>query len=182
MKIHRFDIDGPALFVPKKHEDPRGDFMETFRADIFSDAIGGDVSFVQNNRSRSLLAATVRGLHAQTPPRAQGKLISVVQGTIFDVAVDIRKGSETYGRHVALKLSPDNSAQFWVPPGFLHGFITLAPNTIVQYSCTDYYAADHEVTIAWDDPSLAIDWGHATPELSAKDASAQSFANFTSPF
>ena len=182
MKTHRFDITGPVLFVPKKHEDSRGAFMETFRRDIFAQATGCNDPFVQDNRSVSENAGTLRGLHAQTPPRAQGKLISVVAGAIFDVATDIRKASPTFGRSVSLKLSPDNGAQFWIPPGFLHGFVTLAPRTIVSYKCTDYYSADHEITIAWNDPVLAIDWATDAPVLSAKDASARSFANFNSPF
>lgn len=182
MKAHRFDIAGPVLFAPKKHADARGSFMETFRRDVFFDATGCRDSFVQDNRSVSLAAGTLRGLHAQRPPRAQGKLVSVAAGSIFDVAVDIRKSSDTFGQYVALKLSPDNGAQFWVPPGFLHGFVTLEPGTIVTYKCTDYYSADDEVTIAWSDPDLAIDWSTDAPVLSQKDARAQSFASFATPF
>ena len=182
MKTHRFDIDGPVLFVPQSHEDARGVFMETFRQDIFARETGHDGGFVQDNRSLSKSAATLRGLHAQIPPKAQGKLVSVLRGAIFDIAVDIRNGSRTYGRHVALKLSPERGAQFWVPPGFLHGFLTLTPDTIVSYKCTDYYDPDREVTIAWDDPDLALDWGNDAPALSEKDARAQSFANFKSLF
>lgn len=182
MKFHAFDIEGPVLCVPKKHSDARGDFMETFRRDSFIGATGCADPFVQDNRSVSTAAGTLRGLHAQTSPSAQGKLVSVIRGSVFDVAVDIRKASKTYGRHVALKLSPDNGAQFWVPPGFLHGFITLEPGTIVTYKCTAYYAADHEITMAWNDPDLGIEWGHDAPVLSCKDALGQAFAKFTSPF
>lgn len=156
--------------------------METFRQDIFTRETGHAGGFVQDNRSVSKSAATLRGLHAQIPPKAQGKLISVIQGAIFDVAVDARKGSDTYGQHVALKLAPQRGAHFWVPPGFLHGFLTLTPDTIVSYKCTDYYDASCEVTLAWDDPDLAIDWGSDAPALSDKDGRGLSFANFKSPF
>ncbi len=182
MKTHRFDIAGPVLFVPEKHEDSRGAFMETFRRDVFAGATGCTDGFVQDNRSTSIEAGTLRGLHAQKPPRAQGKLVSAIAGAIFDVAVDIRKDSPTFGRSVSLKLSPQNGAQFWIPPGFLHGFVTLEPDTIVAYKCTDYYSPDHEICIAWNDADLAIDWSTDAPQLSDKDARAQSFANFASPF
>ena len=182
MKTRSFDIEGPILFEPKKHVDARGVFMETFRRDLFLKSTGFDADFVQDNRSVSVNAGTLRGLHAQKPPRAQGKLVSVSAGSLYDVAVDIRKGSKTFGKSIALRLSYETGAQFWVPPGFLHGFITLEPGTIVTYKCTDYYSADDDITVAWNDPDLAIDWNHDAPSLSAKDASAQSFANFSSPF
>lgn len=182
MKAHTFDIDGPVLFVPKKHADARGAFMETFRKDIFLKATGCADDFVQDNRSVSVSAATLRGLHAQAPPFAQGKLVSVASGSIFDVAVDVRKASPTYGQHVSIKLGPDNDAQFWVPPGFLHGFVSLEPQTVVIYKCTSYFSADHGITVAWDDADLGIDWSTDAPILSDKDARGEAFANFASPF
>lgn len=184
MNIDHFDIDGVVLFTPRRFGDDRGYFMETFRQSSFDEAVGGPVIFVQDNQSLSKDKGTVRGLHFQSPPHAQGKLVRCTQGAIIDVAVDARTGSPTYGQHVAVELTPDNGGQLWVPAGFLHGFSTLTDDTIVQYKCTDYYAADCDGNVAWNDPDLAIDWGIDASKavLSAKDAAAPLMADFTSPF
>lgn len=185
MDIQKFDIQGPVLFTPRRFGDDRGFFMETFRQTTFQEAVGPNAPvFVQDNQSFSKAAGTVRGLHFQTPPHAQGKLVRCTQGAIIDVAVDARRNSSTFGQHVRAELSPENGAQLWVPAGFLHGFSTLVDNTVVQYKCTDYYASDCDGNIAWNDPSLAIDWGidPANAVLSEKDAIAPSMENFNSPF
>ena len=140
METAYFDIKGPVLFTPKLHLDARGYFMETFTAQSFKAATGETLSFVQDNQSYSEAKHTIRGLHFQSPPHAQGKLVRCLAGSILDVAVDIRSGSETYGQHVKVVLSEDNKSQLWVPPGFLHGFATLEPDAVVAYKCTDYYA------------------------------------------
>ena len=185
MQTETFDVQGPVLFTPRRFGDARGYFMETFRASTFREAVGDDApAFVQDNQSLSARKGTVRGLHFQSPPHAQGKLVRCSQGRILDVAVDARRGSPTFGQHVAVELSADNAAQLWVPVGFLHGFSTLEDDTVVQYKCTDYYAADCDGTVAWDDPDLGIYWG-IDPQraiVSAKDAAAPRFADFGSPF
>ena len=185
MNLETYDIKGPVLFTPRRFEDDRGYFMETFRATVFADAVTGEApQFVQDNQSFSKTAGTVRGLHFQSPPHAQGKLVRCTQGAIIDVAVDARKGSPTFGQYVRAELTQENMCQLWVPSGFLHGFSTLKDNTIVQYKCTDYYNSDCDGNVAWDDPELAIDWGISptTAVLSAKDAAAPRMADFTSPF
>jgi dTDP-4-dehydrorhamnose 3,5-epimerase len=184
MKVQRFDILGPLLFTPKKYIDDRGYFMETFRYDTFCNAIGKKVSFVQDNQSFSTSIGTLRGLHYQSPPFAQGKLVRCTSGSIIDVAVDIRKNSKTFGKTVKVELSPDNAAQLWVPEGFLHGFLTLKECTEVQYKCTNYYSPDHDGNIAWDDPELSINWGIDSNSviLSEKDKIAPEMKNFINPF
>ncbi|MBB5047016.1 dTDP-4-dehydrorhamnose 3,5-epimerase [Rhodopseudomonas rhenobacensis] len=157
MNIETLSISGLLLVTPKKHGDQRGFFSETFRADVFA-AAGGDANFVQDNHVLSTQRGVVRGLHFQTPPHAQGKLVRCTRGAILDVAVDIRVGSPTYGQHVAAELSAENWRQLWVPPGFAHGYVTLEDNCEVIYKVTDYYAPDCDRGIAWDDPALAIDW------------------------
>ncbi len=184
MLFERSVIPDVVVVTPKKFTDSRGYFMETFRQNSFSEFVGRDVMFVQENHSLSRPAHTVRGLHFQTPPHAQGKLVRCSQGSIIDVAVDARSGSPTYGQHVAVKLTAENGCQLWVPEGFLHGFATLEPDTEVQYKCTDYYAADCDGSIAWNDPTLGIDWGinYEKARLSDKDKSAPFFKDFKSPF
>ena len=184
MQIQRFDIDGPVLFTPRRFEDDRGYFSETFRQSVFEEAVGETNLFVQDNQSLSKQAGTIRGLHYQSPPHAQGKLVRCTQGAIIDVAVDIRTGSPTYGQFVRAELTAENGQQLWVPTGFLHGFSTLTDNTVVQYKCTDYYAAECDGNVLWNDPDLSIDWGlkDLTPTLSDKDAAAPRFADFASPF
>lgn len=157
MLIERLSLPGVLLVTARKLGDSRGFFSETFRADLFA-AEGVPLAFVQDNHVRSTQRGVVRGLHYQTPPHAQGKLVRCSQGAILDVAVDIRLGSPTYGQHVAVELSADNWRQLWVPPGFAHGYATLQDECEVIYKVTDYYAPDCDRGIAWDDPALGIDW------------------------
>lgn len=157
MRIERLAIDGVLLSTPARQVDPRGFFSETFRADIFP-ARDANATFVQDNHVYSARKGVLRGLHFQIPPRAQGKLVRCTRGATLDVAVDIRTGSSTYGRHVCVELSAANWRQLWIPPGFAHGYVTLQDDCEVMYKVTDYYAPDCERGIAWDDPALAIDW------------------------
>lgn len=178
MDTRRFDIPGPVLLIPRRFADPRGHFSEIWNARAFAAACGA-VDFVQDNESLSRPVGTLRGLHAQRPPHAQAKLVRVVQGAVRDVAVDIRHGSPSFGCAVVVELSAENGAQMFIPEGFLHGFVTRAPDTIVHYKCSAFYAPQAEIAVRWDDPALAIDWGlHAgvEPVLSDKDAAAGSFA------
>jgi len=174
-------IDGVLLITPKRFSDTRGFFVETYNAERFRAAGIADI-FVQDNHSLSVAAGTVRGLHYQAPPRAQAKLVRVLKGAIIDVAVDARKGSPTYGRHVRAHLSAENGAQLLVPAGFLHGFATLEPMTEVAYKVSDFYSAEHDGAVLWN--SLGVDCGLA-PEngvLSCQDAAAVPFSAFNSPF
>lgn len=157
MQIELLEISDLFLVTPKQHGDQRGFFSETFRTDAFA-ASGIDAFFVQDNHVHSKQTGILRGLHFQTSPHAQGKLVRCTRGAILDVAVDIRVGSATYGRHVAVELSAANWRQLWVPPGFAHGYLTLEDECEVIYKVTDYYAPDCDRGIAWDDPDLAIDW------------------------
>ena len=170
MEIRRFDIAGLVEFSPRIHGDARGYFAEVFRADLFAAHVG-PAAFVQDNQSHSAAPGTVRGLHFQTPPHAQGKLVRCLAGAVFDVAVDLRHGSATYGQWAGVELSATRLNALWVPAGFAHGFCTLVPDSIITYKVTDYYSAGHDRGLAWDDPALAIAWPEvANPEtLSAKD-------------
>lgn len=156
--------------TPKLLRDARGYFTETFRDDWFQSTVA-PVTFVQENQSLSMAQGTIRGLHFQSPPFAQGKLVRCVQGAIFDVAVDLRAGSPDHGRWVAVTLTPETCNQLWIPAGFAHGFCTLAPNSIVAYKVTNYYSRDHDLGVAWDDRDIGITWPEeADPAtLSAKD-------------
>ena len=155
--VTKFDISGPLVLTPKQFHDERGFLSETFNARTLAPVIGR-VEFVQDNHTYSKVAGTVRGLHFQVPPAAQGKLVRVTRGVAYDVAVDIRFGSPTFGRFVAATLSAENWAQFWVPPGFAHGFCTLESQTEVVYKLTTYYSGVHEAGLAWDDPDIGIPW------------------------
>jgi dTDP-4-dehydrorhamnose 3,5-epimerase len=157
MDIKRLDIPEVLVLTPKIFRDSRGFFSETYNREAWAKA-GLDVTFVQDNQSLSVEAGVVRGLHFQITPKAQGKLVRVVRGSIFDVAVDIRHGSPTYGRHVSAILSAENWSQIWIPVGFAHGLCTLVPNTEVIYKVTAPYAPDLDRGIAWDDPALGIAW------------------------
>lgn len=169
--------------TPRRFTDARGYFMETFRLENFQAATGVDVEFVQENQSLSLKANTIRGLHFQGPPYAQGKLVRCVKGAVMDVAVDIRRGSPNYGHCVIEELSASNDRQLWIPPGFLHGFKTLEDDTIVAYQCTENYAPDCEGAVLWNDSDLAIQWGIKTPAaISDRDLAASAFETFQSPF
>lgn len=170
MEVQFFGIADVQLFIPRHIGDERGYFAETFRADLFAQHVG-DLAFVQDNESLSARPGTIRGLHFQSDPHAQGKLVRCTAGALFDVAVDIRQGSPTYGQWVAETLTPDNGKQLWVPPGFAHGFCSLEPDTVICYKVTDYYSAECDKGLAWDDPAIGIDWPDAAdPDtLSAKD-------------
>jgi dTDP-4-dehydrorhamnose 3,5-epimerase len=170
MEVATSNIPGPKLLIPRHIGDERGYFAETFRADVFSEHIG-DHRFVQDNESLSAKAGTIRGLHFQSGPHAQGKLVRCVAGALFDVAVDIRVGSPTFGQWVSEILTPANGKQIWLPPGFAHGFCSLEPNTVISYKVTDYYNAACDKGLAWDDPAIGIVWPDIADAetLSAKD-------------
>jgi dTDP-4-dehydrorhamnose 3,5-epimerase len=170
MKTEVFDIPGPVLFLPIKHSDPRGFFAEVFRKD-FLQFKAGAIDFVQDNHSYSAKAGTVRGLHFQVAPTPQAKLVRVVRGAILDVAVDLRKSSPSYGRHVAATLSAKNLAQLFVPIGFAHGFCTLEPDTEVVYKVSSYYDPSTERGLLWNDRALKIAWpvGPSDVTISDKD-------------
>jgi len=170
MKITRTRIPDVLIIEPKVFGDDRGFFFESFNQKIFNEAVGQDISFVQDNHSKSA-KNVLRGLHYQSPPQAQGKLVRVVQGEVFDVAVDIRKGSATYGQWVGEVLSAENNKQIWIPAGFAHGFLTLSESAEFLYKTTDYYAPEFERCIVWNDPTINIKWPLLqAPILSEKDA------------
>jgi dTDP-4-dehydrorhamnose 3,5-epimerase len=183
MEITLLDIPSVLLFTPRHIGDERGYFAETFRADVFAQECG-DWTFVQDNESRSAKAGTVRGLHFQSEPHAQGKLVRCTAGALFDVAVDIRKGSPTFGQWVGETLTPENGRQLWVPPGFAHGFCSLEPDTVICYKVTGYYSAECDKGLAWDDPAIGVIWpGVADPEtLSAKDRKQPALADLPAYF
>ena len=182
MKSETFLIAGPVLFTPKQIRDGRGFFAETFKMNSFEAATGSRSAFVQDNLSVSTQTGTIRGLHFQSPPHAQGKLVSCQRGRIVDVIVDARKSSPTYGKHLSIELSAQTRAQLWVPPSFLHGYVTREDNCEVLYKVTNYYAPEVEGSISWNDPDLAINWGVDSPMISERDQAGQSFARFESPF
>ena len=159
MQVIETDIPAVKILVPKKFGDHRGFFSETFNRKTLAEAVGVDADFVQDNQSLSVEKGVVRGLHYQLPPTAQAKLVRVLRGAILDVAVDVRRGSPTFGRHVAAVISAENWQQIYVPQGFAHGFVTLEPNTEVLYKVTNYYSPKDERGIRWNDPALRIDWG-----------------------
>lgn len=165
------EIKGLKLVTPKKHGDSRGFFSETHNAQTWREA-GLNYNFVQDNHSLSRNVGTLRGLHFQTPPFAQDKLVRVLRGRILDVAVDIRKSSPTFGKYVEVELSYDNWRQLFIPAGFAHGFLTLEPDTEVSYKVTNFYSSEYDRGIAWDDPELAIKWPLAKRDiaLSKKDS------------
>lgn len=179
MLVEPTAIADVKIVTPKIFRDARGFFSETYNARSLAEA-GIGLPFVQDNHSLSVQKGVVRGLHFQLEPRAQGKLVRVARGTILDVAVDIRTGSPTYGRHVAVELSAENWRQLWIPAGFAHGFCTLEPDTEVIYKVTDFYSPDHDRAVAWDDPALAIAWPVTaeTAILSDKDRRAPRLADF----
>ena len=175
MKVTACAIPDVLLIEPRVFGDDRGFFFESFNQRVFNEASGLDLQFVQDNHSRSA-RGVLRGLHYQAV-QPQGKLVRVVSGVVFDVAVDIRKGSPSYGKWVGQELSADNKCQLWVPPGLAHGFVVLSESADFLYKTTDYYAPEHERCIAWNDPTLAIDWhlNGMVPVLSAKDAAGKAF-------
>ena len=157
MKIRETDIRGLMVIEPRVFGDARGYFMESFSERKFRELTGLDVDFVQDNESRSSYGV-VRGLHFQRAPHAQAKLVRVVSGRALDVAVDLREGSPTYGRHFAIELTGENHLQVYIPKGFAHGFAALSDDVVFQYKCDEYYAPDSEAAIIWNDPDLNIDW------------------------
>ena len=181
MQIEQTPLPDVLIVTPRRFGDARGWFSETWNAARMAEA-GLDLPWVQHNHSLSAAKGTLRGLHFQSPPRAQDKLVRCTAGAILDVAVDIRTGSPNYGRWVGVKLSAENGRQLFVPKGFLHGFLTLTDGAEVQYKCTDIYSPDHDGAVRWDDPALGIDWGIATPILSDKDARAPLLADIANPF
>jgi dTDP-4-dehydrorhamnose 3,5-epimerase len=182
MKIVKTDIEGLLIIEPRVFNDDRGYFYESYNKQKFTEA-GIAVNFVQDNQSFSHKGA-LRGLHGQADPFAQGKLVRVINGSVLDVAIDIRKASPTYGKHFSIELSGDNKLQLWIPAGFLHGFATLEDNTIFTYKVNNYYDKASEIGVIWNDPDLAINWGISPGEilLSPKDEILPTFKDFKSPF
>lgn len=180
MRFIACDIPGPVIIEPKVFGDERGFFLESWNRAAFAEA-GLDLTFVQDNHSRSS-RGVLRGLHYQHP-NPQGKLVRVANGSVFDVAVDIRRSSATFGRWIGVELSAANQRMLWVPPGFAHGFLTLEDKTDFLYKCTDFYQPASEHCLRWDDPALAIDWPleGLTPELSAKDKVGKLLADCVLP-
>lgn len=170
MNVEKTDLDGVLIITPDVFADERGSFMELFQEKRYQEVLGlpGDEHFVQDNFSISK-KGTLRGLHYQAPPMAQGKLVSVLKGRVLDVAVDIREGSPTYGKHVMAELSGENHKQLWIPRGFAHGFVVLEDDTFFTYKCTNFYSKEHDRGVLWNDPALGIDWGEVVPIISEKD-------------
>jgi dTDP-4-dehydrorhamnose 3,5-epimerase len=183
LQIEDTPLAGVKVITPARHGDHRGFFSESWNRARMA-AAGLDVDFVQDNHSVSATAGTVRGLHFQSPPHAQAKLVRCGRGRLFDVAVDIRKGSPTYGQWFGIDLSFDNGRQLLIPAGFLHGFVTREADTEIVYKCSDYYAPECDGAVRFDDPDIGIDWGidSRAPVLSAKDAAAPLLRDFDSPF
>tara|TARA_B100000787_G_scaffold107534_1_gene79841 strand:+ start:22028 stop:22564 length:537 start_codon:yes stop_codon:yes gene_type:complete len=171
MNVVKTKLDDCVIIEPKVFGDERGFFLETFQAERYASLLGITLPFVQDNHSRSA-RGVLRGLHFQKT-KPQGKLVRVVRGEVYDVAVDIRKGSATFGEWEGVILSEDNKKQFWVPPGFAHGFAVLSDTADFEYKCTDYYDPSDEGSILWSDPDLDIPWPIANPVLSTKDESAK---------
>ncbi|WP_170334694.1 dTDP-4-dehydrorhamnose 3,5-epimerase [Ruegeria arenilitoris] len=182
MKVTQTELPGVLLLEPARFGDERGFFSESWnRKTLLAEGI--DIDFVQDNHSLSATVNTVRGLHFQSPPHAQAKLVRCGRGRLFDVAVDVRKGSPTYGKWIGVELSSENGRQLLIPEGFLHGFVTREPDTEIVYKCTDYYAPECDGSVRFDDPDIGIDWGlTADAVLSQKDKDATLLKDFDSPF
>jgi dTDP-4-dehydrorhamnose 3,5-epimerase len=182
MIVEETSLPGVLVLTPRRFGDVRGFFSESYSARVMA-GHGITTDFVQDNHSFSAKVGTLRGLHFQSPPHAQDKLVRCGRGALFDVAVDIRRGSPTFGKWVGVELSFENARQLLVPKGFAHGFVTLTDDTEIVYKCSDYYAPDCEGAIRWDDPDLGIDWGLTGPPiLSDKDANAPLLADLEPPF
>ena len=177
MKVTPTAIPDVLIIEPRVFGDARGFFYESFNQQAFDAATGARLQFVQDNHSRSA-QGVLRGLHYQLAPKAQGKLVRVVRGSVFDVAVDIRRGSPTFGQWAGVELSEDNHRQLWIPPGFAHGFLVLSESADFLYKTTDYYSPEHERCIAWDDPAIGVAWPDVglAPQLSAKDQQGKALA------
>jgi len=183
MQLEKTILPGVLIIIPPRFGDARGWFCETWNAEKLA-LLGITTNFLQDNHSYSAAKGTLRGLHYQRPPHAQDKLVRCSRGTVFDVAVDIRRGSPTYGKWVGVELSAENGKQLFIPKGLLHGFVTLEKNCELQYKCSDFYAPDYDGGIRWDDQTIGVDWGlkEDAPVLSAKDAVAPLMADFKTPF
>ncbi len=180
MEILETKIKGLLIIKPKVFADDRGYFFESYNQLVF-EKNNINAVFMQDNQSLSN-KGVLRGLHFQAPPFEQGKLVRVITGSVLDIAVDIRKGSATYGQHIALELNEENKTMFYIPPGFAHGFATLRDNTIFSYKCTNVYDKTSEGCVLWNDSDLKIDWQLTDPLLSEKDLVGTKFSEFTSPF
>lgn len=183
MLLEETPISGLVVLTPRRFADDRGFFSESWNKRALAD-LGLTMEFVQDNHSLSKDVGTVRGLHFQAPPHGQGKLVRCGRGRLFDVAVDIRKGSPTFGKWFGIELSFDNGKQLYIPEGFLHGFVTREPDTEIVYKCTDFYSAEADGAVRFDDPELNIDWGIDVKDakLSPKDDAAPYMSAFDSPF
>ncbi len=183
IQVETTKLGGVLILTPQRHGDARGFFSESWNRRRLEEA-GVSVEFVQDNHSLSAKAGTVRGLHFQAPPHAQAKLVRCGRGSLYDVAVDIRQGSPTFGQWTGVELSFENGKQLFIPEGFLHGFATREPDTEILYKCTDYYAPECDGAVRFDDPDIGVDWGVDTGAavLSEKDAAAPLFREFDSPF
>ncbi len=183
MEFNSFGLDGPVEIVPRKIEDERGYFSETFRHASFVEQVGA-VEFVQENQSLSVRPGTIRGIHFQTDPFAQGKLVRCLAGKVMDVAVDLRRDSPDYGRWIAVTLTPQDNNQLWIPIGFGHAFCTLEPNSVISYRVTNYYSPQNDHGVAWDDPDIAIAWPSLADAgtLSVKDRTQPSLAELPTYF
>lgn len=181
MDVTRSAIPGVRLIRPKVFGDHRGFFCETYNRRQF-DALGLSIDFVQDNHAFSAQAGVLRGLHFQTPPMAQAKLVRVARGAVFDVFADLRKGSPTFGRWEGFTLSADNHLQIFIPPGLAHGYMTLTPDTDFLYKVDRYYSPEHDGGILWNDPDLGIQWPDLSPVLSGKDVGLPRLRDFDSPF
>ena len=180
MNITKTDIEGLIIIEPQIFKDSRGAFFESWNAKKFKQ-LGISEDFVQDNQSVSS-KGVLRGLHFQNPPYAQAKLVRVIKGSVLDVAVDLRKNSPTYGKHVSVILSEQNNKSFFIPKGFAHGFLSLEDNTVFNYKCTDYYNKESEGSLLWNDEDLKIDWQIDNPLISEKDLQADFFKNFKTKF
>lgn len=180
MIIEKTFIEGLLVIKPKVFEDPRGYFFESFSQKTLETA-GITEQFVQDNQSLSQ-KGVLRGLHLQKPPHAQGKLVRVIKGAVLDVAVDIRKGSPTYGKYYSIELNEQNKTMFWIPAGFAHGFLTLENDTIFHYKCTNYYNKESEASVLWNDKDIKVNWNISNPLLSEKDLTGTPLKDFVSPF
>ena len=181
MKVEETCLKGCFVLTPSIYHDDRGLFFESYHQQEFERLIGSQVAFVQDNHSVSN-KGVLRGMHYQKGEFAQAKLIRVIKGSVLDVCVDIRAGSETFGKHFSIVLNSTDHKQLFIPRGFAHGFLTLEDDTVFSYKCTGYYAPECERTLLWNDPILAIDWGVEEPLISEKDADAPGWAEYESPF
>ena len=180
MNITKTDIEGLIIIEPQIFKDSRGTFFESWNAKKFKQ-LGINEDFVQDNQSVSS-KGVLRGLHFQNPPYAQAKLVRVLKGSVLDIAVDLRKNSTTYGKHVSVILSEENNKSFFIPKGFAHGFLSLEDNTVFNYKCSDYYNKESEGSLIWNDEDLKIDWQIDNPLISEKDLQADFFKNFKTKF